>query len=73
MVDLLDGKEDKSAVAKSVCVVCMGKGQKPIAFTGECKGTIVQPDGDESCGWETIFLPDGYDVTLDKIDQETKN
>jgi inosine triphosphate pyrophosphatase len=60
---LLDGFEEKSAVA--VCMYCFynSKTDDYLVFEGKTKGIIVKPKGSLNFGWDAIFQPDGFNKT----------
>ncbi|GFW70354.1 inosine triphosphate pyrophosphatase [Trichonephila clavipes] len=70
---LLAGFEDKSASA--ICTMAFTEGaQKEVRlFHGVTKGTIVPPRGDQGFGWDSCFLPEGYDKTYAELSCDEKN
>ena len=59
---LLDGHEDKTAVAVCNVGFACGPGADPIVFCGQTHGTIVAPrEGEKVFGWDNIFRPQGFD------------
>ena len=41
-------------------------------FEKELAGTIsVKPQGDDGFGWNKVFIPEGSDITLGEMDEET--
>ncbi len=42
-------------------------------FEGAISGTLVEPRGDETFGWNSIFVPDGFDKTFSELGFEEKN
>lgn len=42
-------------------------------FSGVLKGSIVSPRGDNKFGWNSIFVPEGFDKTFAEISIEEKN
>jgi XTP/dITP diphosphohydrolase len=61
--------------ARFVCVVCAAtpKG-KTISAEGLCMGKIsFEMRGSHGFGYDPIFVPDGYQVTMAEIDPELKN
>jgi XTP/dITP diphosphohydrolase len=43
-------------------------------FEGELKGTIIHERiGTNGFGYDPVFMPDGYDITLAQMDMMTKN
>lgn len=60
------------AVAKTI--VGFAKDKKHIYFfTGEVKGSIVSPRGNNKFGWNNIFKPVGFNKTFAQMPQEEKN
>ena len=41
-------------------------------FTGEQRGTLVEPRGDKDFGWGSIFQPDGSDKTYAEMEPDEK-
>lgn len=71
---LLDGHDDKTAVA--VCNVGFSSGPSadPIVFCGMTHGTIVKPrEGQKVFGWDNIFQPRGFDKTFADMTVNEKN
>jgi len=57
---MLDGFDDRSAVAACVFGYC--DGQQVKLFRAELHGAISEhPIGDGGFGWDKIFCPDGYE------------
>lgn len=73
LTNLLAAYDDKSAVA--VCAISYRDSSKSetVTFLGEINGTIVPHRGDAGFGWDSIFIPDGSDVTLAQMTQDAKN
>lgn len=66
---LLDGYKDRSARAE-VCF-CFYDGKTLETFTGEMNGTIANlPRGEQSFGWDPIFIPEGHAKTWGEMDME---
>lgn len=42
-------------------------------FEGDLRGHIVEPRGENTFGWNTIFVPEGYDKTFAEIGFEEKS
>ena len=69
LVKLLDGYNDRSAVAE----VCFGlyDGKELKIFEGEARGTIAPvPKGERGFGWDPVFIPEGHDRTWGEMDPE---
>lgn len=42
-------------------------------FRGETHGTVVSPRGSQGFGWDSCFLPDGYNETYAEMSLQLKN
>jgi len=71
IVDMLKGFEDKGAVAKTTIGIALGK--KTGTATGEMRGTIVEPRGESTFGFDPIFLPEGEEKTYAQMSADEKN
>jgi len=67
--------EDKGAVARCVSLYVDGFDKEPIRFEGRVEGTIVEPRGyHNNCyGWDTCFVPKGYNQTYAEMGMSMKN
>lgn len=60
LVNILNGFDDRSAIARTVFVYY--DGSTPTFFEGTLKGTIAtEPHGDGGFGWDPVFIPEGYE------------
>jgi inosine triphosphate pyrophosphatase len=59
------------AVAKTLIGYADESGRVEF-FEGEMRGRIVAPQG-EGYGWDSIFIPEGYETTLGVLGVEEKN
>lgn len=69
LCQLLDGYSDRSTTAR----VLFGyyDGSNLSTFTGQAEGTIaLQPRGEQGFGWDSIFIPQGYDKTWGEMTKE---
>ena len=68
----LQGVSNRKARFKTViCLLIQGK---ELFFEGTLEGTIRQrPSGTQGFGYDPIFQPDGYTVTLAEMDMQEKN
>mmetsp|Transcript_11784 Transcript_11784/g.32646 ORF Transcript_11784/g.32646 Transcript_11784/m.32646 type:complete len:354 (+) Transcript_11784:1417-2478(+) len=57
LYNILAAYDDKSATAVCTLAFCPGKHADPVLFTGECRGTIVEPIPGRGFGWDSIFVP----------------
>ena len=70
----LDGQENRKA--KFVCCMTLvDKDGNTIHTTkGECHGQIIKErKGSNGFGYDPIFMPDGYDITLAEMSEDGKN
>lgn len=70
---LMEGVKDRSAKFVSSVVFYSPEGWGLFA-EGECRGRIAhQPAGDKGFGYDPIFIPEGYSVTMAQLELEEKN
>lgn len=59
--------------AKAITCIVFFDGKKEIITKGETKGEIVfTPRGNNGFGWDSIFMPDGYNKTFAELSSEEK-
>jgi XTP/dITP diphosphohydrolase len=72
LIDMLKDKDDKSAYFN--CTIVLIYQGKEKVFNGKVDGTIVSPrSGNYGFGYDPIFLPNGYDLTFNQMEDELKN
>ena len=60
--------------AKFISSICLISENGIIITKGELKGTITKkPYGENGFGYDSIFIPNGYDVTFGQLDYNIKN
>lgn len=60
--------------ARFVTCICLFWNDEMFLFEGELKGVITyEKSGTNGFGYDPIFMPDGYDITLAQMDMATKN
>jgi XTP/dITP diphosphohydrolase len=61
--------------ARFRCVIAFAApGIEPRTVEGVCRGTILEkPRGTGGFGYDPVFLPEGFDVTLAEMDLDVKN
>ena len=72
---MLDGVAWEERTARFVCVICAAtpKG-KIVSAEGTCTGTIsFEMRGCHGFGYDPIFIPDGYTLTMAEMEPELKN
>jgi XTP/dITP diphosphohydrolase len=70
----LDGKEDRKA--KFVCCMTLVDKDGNVVHTtrGECLGHIIKErKGTNGFGYDPVFMPDGFDITLAEMSEDGKN
>ena len=70
----LDGKEDRKA--KFVCCMTLVDKDGNVVHTtrGECHGHIIKErKGTNGFGYDPVFMPDGFDITLAEMSEDGKN
>jgi XTP/dITP diphosphohydrolase len=75
ILKMLDGVAWEERSARFVCVICAAtpKG-KIVSAEGTCKGTIsFEMRGSHGFGYDPIFIPDGYQMTMAEMEPELKN
>ena len=72
LVDLVKGK---SAATTVTCLLTLGltRNQDLVQFRGDIKGKIVPARGDLGFGWDTIFQPNGSELTYGEMSADQKN
>lgn len=72
VLDLMEGASDRSARFETSIVV-LGQGIEK-AVRGVLEGQIIQEErGQDGFGYDCIFLPQGFDLTLAQMSLEEKN
>ncbi len=70
----LSGKDNRNA--KFVCCMTLvtPDGETLFQTTGICNGHITdKPDGVNGFGYDPVFIPDNYNITIARMDDSTKN
>lgn len=70
----LDGVENRKA--KFVCCMTLldENGEVLHVSKGECHGVIIkEPKGTNGFGYDPIFQPDGFDITIAQMSEDEKN
>jgi XTP/dITP diphosphohydrolase len=72
LLQKLQGSENRKA--RFVTCICLFWMDEMYVFEGELKGKIIDTKiGTNGFGYDPIFMPDGYDITLAQMDMFTKN
>ena len=72
MVRALEEFYNNSATV-ACCLGYTKDGKSVHFFEGKVKGNIVEPRGSEDFGWDSIFLPAGYQRTFGEMSSLEKN
>lgn len=64
---MLSGFTDKTAHVECIFAYTKGPDEPVQLCTGRTDGIIVSPRGTDGFGWDSIFQPDGYDMTYGEI------
>jgi len=68
----MKGKENRKARFRTV--IALSDGPKEILFEGEVKGKIAaEPRGEKGFGYDSVFIPEGYDQTFAEMGEDEKN
>lgn len=75
LLDELAGTAAKARGARFVCIAAVATPDGKVEVArGECAGTILtSPHGDGGFGYDPVFRPGGYDVSMAELPAETKN
>ena len=67
-------KNINKRVASFKTIISLNLGSKNLIFTGELKGSISYSiRGDNGFGYDPIFVPQGYNLTLGELSLKKKN
>ena len=71
---MLASKIPGSKAYFTCCLVLLNVEKEPLIFKGIYNGTISSVVTNEAgFGYDPIFIPDGYNVTVDQLSEEEKN
>ncbi len=56
-------------------MIALGHGEQVEMVRGTCEGRIgwQEEDGEQGFGYDSIFIPQGYDLSWSRIPMEEKN
>lgn len=73
IIEMLEGVPESKRGARFVCVAVYYD-RKPHVFEGVAEGKIsFTPRGENGFGYDPIFIPSGYDMTMAELSKEDKN
>jgi XTP/dITP diphosphohydrolase len=68
----LSGVDNRKA--RFITCICLFWMDEMFVFEGELKGEIINTKiGNNGFGYDPVFMPEGYDITLAQMDMFTKN
>ncbi len=68
----MDGRSDRRAHFLTVMALIIDG--KEFLFEGRVEGTITEkPIGNSGFGYDTVFVPNGYDITFAQMSEKEKN
>ena len=68
----MEGKTNRNA--RFLTCICLFWLDEMYVFEGEMKGTIITGKrGTNGFGYDPVFMPEGYDITLAQMDMFSKN
>ncbi|MBK8737708.1 MAG: RdgB/HAM1 family non-canonical purine NTP pyrophosphatase [Saprospiraceae bacterium] len=72
LLENLQNTENRKARFRTViCLICK---EQEILFEGILNGKIgLQKNGNNGFGYDPIFIPEGFDISLAEMDEKTKN
>ncbi len=75
VLKMLDGVPWQERTARFVCVICAATPRgKSVSAEGTCTGRIsFEMRGSHGFGYDPIFVPDGYQLTMAEMEPELKN
>jgi XTP/dITP diphosphohydrolase len=72
--ELAEVPEDKRTARFQATLAFVEPGKEPQIFNGTVEGKIAfSPAGTNGFGYDPIFIPDGYDVSIASLTPEVKN
>ena len=73
----LEGVEEQKRKARFVCVISINdpRREETILIRGECPGRIASRDHDDGqgFGYDSVFIPEGYELTFGQLRPELKD
>jgi inosine triphosphate pyrophosphatase len=73
LYNILAAYEDKTATAVCTLAFSPAPHADPVLFTGVCQGRIVAPEPGRGFGWDSIFVPNGFDRPFSQMSMGDKN
>ena len=70
---MLDGFDDRSAIAFTNLAYCDGRLGDPIVFSGQTEGVIVEPRNVMLDSWDCVFEVQGTGKTYSQMTMTVKN
>lgn len=74
LLTLLQNKKEDERRARFRTIICFYDGSAPRFFEGICYGKIIEEErGNKGFGYDSIFVPDGFDKTFAEMNLNEKN
>ena len=75
LLEALKDVPDGERTARFICVITLLlPGGEKLVGRGECPGRIIREErGEGGFGYDSLFVPDGFDQTFAELPQEVKN
>jgi len=74
VISLLEQTNQNHYPARFITIICYFDGKQSSYFEGKCEGRIVlEEKGTNGFGYDSIFIPDGYDRTFAEMSEAEKN
>ena len=72
LLEEMKGEENRKAKFRTV--IALSDGNKELTFEGEIKGKITnEPRGTNGFGYDSVFMPDGYNITFAEMSDNEKS
>lgn len=74
VLKLLENVPDEKRTARFKTVIAFVDKKQTYQFEGLCYGRIIREErGSNGFGYDSIFIPDGFDITFAEMEPELKN
>lgn len=74
VLEMMKNIEDEKRTARFKTVLCYFNKDTELYFEGICNGKITEYEmGTNGFGYDSIFIPEGYDITFAQMVQSKKN
>lgn len=74
LLSQLQDVKDENRAAAFICTIALVDGEDEISFTGFWNGSIARSEaGEFGHGYDSVFIPTGFEVTAAQLEPEIKN